>query len=331
MDNLKEKLLEKSQEAFIMGIEIYNKPTIKYRVEGFSFFICNAWELMLKAYMIDKFGKDSIYYNDNPDRTLSIEVCIRKIFTNKNDPLRINLEKIIELRNTSTHFITEEYEQIYVPLFQSCVLNYSNKSLDFFDLDITTLIPQNFLTLSISVNALTEDSIKARYPEEIAKKIIKSAEDISKTSGENNAKFSISIVHDYHITKDKKTSAANIRVAKNADEATFILKELKDPKDTHRYSTKESVNVINKKVSKNNISFKSLSSDKTKDNIFNNYHFKLFVEFYNIKNTPKYCYIHEVNNQKMPTYSQAAIDLIFSEIKKDPENIIQNLKKNIKK
>lgn len=49
--NIIELLLEKSQEAFIMSVEIYNKPTIKYRVEGFSFFICNAWELMLKAYL----------------------------------------------------------------------------------------------------------------------------------------------------------------------------------------------------------------------------------------------------------------------------------------
>ena len=43
------QLIEKSIEAFILGIEIYNKPTIKYRIEGFSFFICNAWELMLKG------------------------------------------------------------------------------------------------------------------------------------------------------------------------------------------------------------------------------------------------------------------------------------------
>ena len=27
------KLLLKSQEAFILGIEVYNKPTIRYRVE----------------------------------------------------------------------------------------------------------------------------------------------------------------------------------------------------------------------------------------------------------------------------------------------------------
>ena len=31
------KLLEKSIEAFLMAIEIYNKPSIHYRVEGFSF------------------------------------------------------------------------------------------------------------------------------------------------------------------------------------------------------------------------------------------------------------------------------------------------------
>lgn len=41
-----EKLIQKSIEAFTVGIELYNKPTIKYRVEGFSFFACNAWELL---------------------------------------------------------------------------------------------------------------------------------------------------------------------------------------------------------------------------------------------------------------------------------------------
>ena len=45
MEDTKElinSMLTKSQEAFLMSIEIYNKPTIKYRLEGFAFFICNA-------------------------------------------------------------------------------------------------------------------------------------------------------------------------------------------------------------------------------------------------------------------------------------------------
>lgn len=131
-----------------MAIEVYNKPTIHYRIEGFSMFICNAWELLLKAHMMNTQGERSIYYKDNPNRTLSLENCIEKVFTNRKAPLRLNLEKIIELRNTSTHFITEEYEMVYVPLFQSCVFNYTEKLHDFFGIEANKYVPQNFLTLT---------------------------------------------------------------------------------------------------------------------------------------------------------------------------------------
>lgn len=134
-NNLADKMINKSKEAFALAIEIYNKPTIKYRVEGFAFFICNAWELMLKSYLL-KQGK-TIYYRDKPDRTISLSECIKIIFTNNKDPLRLNLEKIIELRDTSTHFITEEYEMVYIPLFQSCILNFNEKMMAFHNVDMT--------------------------------------------------------------------------------------------------------------------------------------------------------------------------------------------------
>ncbi len=78
-----------------MSIEIYNKPSIKYRVEGFSFFICNAWELMLKAHLIKTQGENSIYYPNKQNRTISLENCINIIFTNKKDPEHIldNIKK----------------------------------------------------------------------------------------------------------------------------------------------------------------------------------------------------------------------------------------------
>ncbi len=41
-NNLIDNLLEKSQEAFLVSIELFNKPTINYRAEGFTYFICNA-------------------------------------------------------------------------------------------------------------------------------------------------------------------------------------------------------------------------------------------------------------------------------------------------
>ena len=73
-DELIKKMLEKSQEAFLLAIEVYNKPTIKYRLEGFAFFVCNAWELLLKAYIIKNSGMQSIYYKDKPERIKSMWV-----------------------------------------------------------------------------------------------------------------------------------------------------------------------------------------------------------------------------------------------------------------
>src|SRR5574344_664565 len=172
MDNLIERVLKKSQEAFILAVEIYNKPTIRYRVEGFVFFICNAWELMLKAHLIKTKGEDSIYYKDNPERTKNLENCIKLVFTNENDPLRQNLEKIIELRNTSTHFITEEYEMVYVPLFQSCLFNFNEKMQKFHNIDVTDLISLNFLNLVVKEKSLDENEIKAKYSDKIAQKLI---------------------------------------------------------------------------------------------------------------------------------------------------------------
>lgn len=330
-ESLENRLVNKSIEAFILGIEIYNKPTIKYRVEGFSFFICNSWELLLKAYMVKSRGEHSIYYSDNPDRTLSLDKCIREIFTNNKDPLRVNLEKIIDLRNTSTHFITEEYEQIYIPLFQSCVLNYSNKLIDFFEVDISTYVPQNFLTLSINIDELTETGIKAKYPPQVAKKILSATREISELSNIHGPNFSISITHDLHLTKNKKHASAEFRLSKTAEDAAYIIKDIRDPKETHKYTAGKCVELINKWISRDKLNFLSLSKGEGKEHTFNTYHFGLFTEFYNLKTNTTYCYEFNVHSHPTFTYSQSTLDLIYSEIKKDPEHIVQNLKSNIKK
>ena len=184
MENTVNRLIDKSIESFLMAIEVYNKPTIHYRIEGFSMFICNAWELLLKAHMMNTQGERSIYYKDNPNRTLSLENCIEKVFTNRKAPLRLNLEKIIELRNTSTHFITEEYEMVYVPLFQSCVFNYTEKLHDFFGIEANKYVPQNFLTLTVSMRPLDVEEIRAKYPPELANRLLQASADIQSLSAE---------------------------------------------------------------------------------------------------------------------------------------------------
>ncbi len=318
---MEEKLLDKSKEAFILAIEIYNKPTIKYRVEGFAFFICNAWELMLKSHIIKTLGEKEIYYKDKPDRTISLSECIKKVFTNDKDPLRLNLEKIVELRDTSTHFITEEYEMVYIPLFQACVFNFVEKMQKFHNFDMSTIISQNFLTLTVNMSPFNETEIRAKYPGQIAEKLLNYNSTLVPLVNNNNDGFAIKIEHYHYITKDKAKATEFTYIDNSANPAVQIIKELKNPNLTHKYTMKKLNQEINKRLQKlgiNNFNF-------------NQYHFKLFCNYYDLKNNEKFCFINTIGETPTYSYSPQTIDFIVEEIRKDPINIINNLKERIKK
>ncbi|VFB17235.1 Protein of uncharacterised function (DUF3644) [Urinicoccus massiliensis] len=322
-NNLKNQLIEKSVEAFIMGLEIYNKPTIKYRIEGFSFFICNAWELMLKAELINK--NESLYYKDHPERTLSLNETVNKIYTDKNTRIRLNLEKIIDLRNISTHFITQDYELKYAPLFQACVLNFIHEINRFHKIDITKYVAQNFLTISATIEPLSNEEIKIKYPAEIAERFIKQANEIDVLTEEYNSdKFSINIKQMLYITKKKDEADFSIRIDKSAINAGNIIKELKDPADTHKYAHGLVITAVQERLKKKNITIGYKQG-------FNSYVLNLFINFYNIKSNPKYTYCHIVGNNKSYTYSQSCVEFIVKEIEKDPLNIVESLKLGINK
>lgn len=321
-DSIVEKLLDKSKEAFVMAIEVYNKPSIRYRVEGFSFFICNAWELMLKAHLIKTDGESSIYYKDHPDRTISLEVCVRTVFTNEKAPLRLNLEKIIELRNTSTHFIVEEYEMVYIPLFQACVFNFIEKMQLFHNIDMTEVIPQNFLTLAVSMKALNEAEIRAKYPGQVAEKLLHTREQLSPMINANNQAFAIRIEHYHYITKKREQATEFVHIEKDAPDGVQIVKELKDPNDVFKYTAKKCISEIKTRLKRQGVVLMCKGSEHT----FNMADFKLFTKHYDLKSNTKFCYVYRVNANPTYSYSIQAIDFIVEEIKKDPENIIQGLR-----
>lgn len=319
MDEIKQKLVDKSIEAFILGLEIYNKPTIKYRIEGFSFFICNAWELMLKAELLNR--NEDIYYSDKSGRTLSLEPTIKKIYSDKNTRVRLNLEKIIELRNISTHFITEDYEAKYAPLFQACVLNFVNEIKRFYNIDISNYISQNFLTITANYEPLSNEQIRLKYPPEIAERFIQQSNQIDVLTQEYDSdKFAIPIKQNLYITKKKDEADFVIAMASESPNKVAIVKELKDPANTHKYAFNNVIAVVNNRLSKSNIKLGY-------KNGFNSYVLNLFIEFYDIKSDNKYSYKHSLGNSTSYTYSERLIDFIINEIKKNPDGFVESLKK----
>ncbi len=312
-----ERLVSKSTEAFILGLEIYNKPTLRYRIEGFSLFVINAWELMLKAELLNR-GR-SIYYSDNPGRTISISDVIGKIYTDKNTRIRLNLEKIVELRNISAHFITEDYEVKYAPLFQACVLNFVNEIMRFHNVDITKYISHNFLTIATSYDPLSDEQIKLKYPPEVAEKLIMHGHDVDLLAKEYDSdKFSINIKQNLYITKKKDEADFKVAINKNSNTVVEIVKELKDPAETHGYSHSTIITVIQERMKKQNIKL-----GYTKG--FNRYVLGLIIDFYNIKQEPKYSYKHIGWTKETYTYSHQFIDFIMEEIKKNPEGFVVSL------
>lgn len=319
MNTENERLINKSIEAFIMGLEVYNKPTIRYRVEGFSFFIVNAWELLLKAEMLKR--GIPIYYKKQPDRTVSVEVAVRMIYPDKYTRIRLNLEKIIELRNISTHYITEDYEFKYVPLFQTCVINYATELLRFQKIDISERIAPNFLTITTKYEPLTNEQIRLKYSPEVAEKFIQQANDIDILSSTYDSdKFAIRIRQNLYITKRKEEADFKVSIEKDSGNKVAIIKDLKDPADTHKYTFNTVVTAIREKLAKNNIKI-----DYPKG--FNSYVLGLVIDFYNVKANPIYTYKHELGNNERYTYSQQFVDFVFNEIKKAPDRYVESLRK----
>lgn len=325
--NTIERMLDKSQEAFIMAIEIYNRPSLKYRVEGFSFFICNAWELMTKAQVVKICGYNKLsYINKNGDqRTITLKKALALTITNKKSLMIKNLSDVIALRNTSTHFIVEEDNQIYLGLFQSCITNYERYMHMWHGRRIADIFPTNYLTLCINAAIYGVKNITAQYPDDVALALMSRKETISHNE-EHYASKGYSCIVQQELVLSKKAKGTSKKVAvvspNQADENVTILKKYIDPKNSHPYSTTQCISEINKKLRKNNV--KIYVNDMEKDKFTSN-DFQLFAEQNDYKEKSQFCYKHVVGNSTTRTYSKIVIEQIVDALMRN-NKLIDELK-----
>lgn len=307
MKRLTKQLLDKSQEAFILSLEIYNKPTIKYRVEGFCFFFCNAWELLLKSKILEDNKKESaIYYKKQRNqkrRSLSLGDCLKKIIPNESDPVRKNIKDIANIRNEATHLIIIELEAIYAGLFQSGVLNYINNIDEWFGISITEKITPAMLTLVSDIKQIDPIFIKNRYGPEILKFVESEIERIDKNEEElKDVKYRISIEYNLVLTKSAKD--ADITLSSGVGGKSFGLIEVpKDIEKTHPYLQKDIITKIKERIGG--------------DILFNRYDFQSILYKEKIKSKLKYHYM--IKKPEIHRYSDALIDLIVDKIERDQE------------
>lgn len=122
--------------------------------------------------------------------------------------------------------------------------------------------------------------------------------------------------------------AESRKQAKNGDTEARIIKQLKDPKNTHPYSYNEIIKQINKRLKQKHVEISFQGSSNVD---FNKYHLNMFMKFYNIKDNIKYTYAHQISSSKLYTYSPRLIDFVFKQLSSNPSSALDNLKEGLKK
>jgi len=104
----KGRLLAKSLEAYLLALETINRLTVTYRVETFCALICNAWELLLKARILDQTSdRNSIYFSRQAGeprrRSIGLRAALQQVFPSDREQKPRNIERVEELRDAAVH------------------------------------------------------------------------------------------------------------------------------------------------------------------------------------------------------------------------------------
>lgn len=125
--------LEKSRDSALLAIETYNKPAVKFRSGGYIVLMVISWTSLFHAIFfrnkIKPFYrvKDSNRFDkkDGDFCYWELKECIKQYFkTDTTNPIRINLEFFIPLRNKIEHKSIPEIDPDLFAECQALLLNY---------------------------------------------------------------------------------------------------------------------------------------------------------------------------------------------------------------
>nr|WP_236694823.1 hypothetical protein [Lactobacillus kefiranofaciens] len=159
----------------------------------------------------------------------------------------------------------------------------------------------------------------------MAQKFIQQSNEIDVLNKEYDSdKFAINIAQHLYITKKKKDADFTVKIEKSSDNPVVIVKDVKDPSDTHKYSYNNVITAVNESLNKRGIQMGYKHG-------FNQYVLNMIIEFYSVKQIPKFAYEHIIGNQHSFTYFQQFVEFIVREIRKGPQHFVESLKKSVKK
>jgi hypothetical protein len=207
-------LVSNSIAGIFSGIEIHNKPTIKYRYQTVVLLVLNAWELLLKGF-IYKFHKDiKLFHKDGTTKTF--ENCLNLVNQKIGKDFNVVSENLIILygyRNQVAHFYIEELDPIVFSLISKNIIFFSNFLKQHFNIDISKdsdliLLPIGFKRSTSPIDYISTESVNEKASPEV-KEFLKTIVDSTKKLSEQGIAESIFV--------DFRINLINVNKITNAD------------------------------------------------------------------------------------------------------------------
>lgn len=280
-ERMYQQLIKRSLDAFILALEVYNRPSLCNRVEAFTILMVNAWELFLKAEILDILGEDKVFYKNGKSISISDALPLR---VQNSDPVKKNIETLILLRDQATHLLIPELQPQLSRLFQSNVLNYQERYKN--QMGNSPLAGQSVGMLSLVIDGPIPEIgiIKENYGTLTATEVEKFINAFESTNRElNSEKFSINIEYKLALVKNPNKSDLTLSCGDQGQKA-IIITQAKDLNDTHPYFTDDAILAINTKQKTNKINRHSFQAIVFKHKIKQNTN----SEMYNFTDRARY-------------------------------------------
>ena len=308
---LKGRLVDKSVEAYILSLETINRLSIQYRIETFCYLICSAWELLLKAKIIeDSRKRESIFRKTQKGknkRTLTLRECLNLVFPSDLDPERRNVERMADLRDEAVHLVFSEVPRDVLCLFQAGVINYHKRLGEWFNVSLADRVHVGMMTIVYDMQPGYSDMSNSRLRKDLGKD---AADFLARYCAEvreefdrlqRPARFSIGV--EYRLVLTDKRSEADIvlSTSQTGDKPHHIVQIPKDPSKSHPLRQKEVLELLNSKLPALKL---------------NQYDVQCVLRIHGIRNRPEFFYQGKVKGSPSQ-YSHAFVEWLLTQHRKD--------------
>jgi hypothetical protein len=334
--NLAKALLKKSRDNMMLALELYNRPSLENKLDGFVLLFCTAWEQLCKARLIEKDGEESIFEatgKKGTRRTIPLRTCLDLLY-NPKDNIRRNIEVVTDWRDKAAHLLMPEIQSIASRIFQSGVLNFSSEFEAFTEMPFISSQHTGMMSLVGEFKLPPASLLKTLYGSAAAE-ILELAQQVEKEiEAADDISFAIPLRVSLVFAKEEGDAQIVIAKANGSTEDLKLLRQALivekpvDPDKTHPLSQSKLLYAINEHLQDNykvdKLERCLVSKDKTGKPALNNNCLQACFDTLKWKQgNNEFHYLHKMSNRRQ--YSMSAVEVIVKRVTED-ENFLKQAK-----